>query len=187
MVHDREPIGLARPLEGMDGAALRSGDLAAWERLFAVVESACLVCATRLLGDPHLAADAVQDGFLKAYRARATLRDDLDRRAWLVACVANAARDLSRQRGRRRWHPMGDTEPSLPAPPESDAREDALRLALADLDPDHAALLLLVHGEGIPYREAAERLGLTVGTVRSRLHRAREDLRERLLARQERP
>src|SRR5262245_57559195 len=75
-------------------------DKAFWERLFVRMERRCLALAWRISSDAHLAEDAVQEGFLRAFRAQELLRPDTDVERWLLAIVANAARDMVRSRRR---------------------------------------------------------------------------------------
>jgi RNA polymerase sigma-70 factor (ECF subfamily) len=165
--------------------ALRRGDNACWEQLLGRMEARCLALAWRILNDSHLAADAVQTGFMSAFRARQTLRhstrDQVER--WLLTAVANAARDASRSRLRTHEAMRQLQNEQMRAGAESSApsSEDALQAALAQLDEQSRLTFLLVHQEGFSYQEVAIEFGWPVGTVRSKLHRARMRLRELLI------
>jgi RNA polymerase sigma-70 factor, ECF subfamily len=164
---------------------VRSGDREQWEQLLSRMERRCLALAWRILNDSHLAADAVQDGFLKAYLARQSLRSSEDFERWLLATIANAARDLERSRSRR--PEIGVEEHAQHAAPEPRAGADddeRLRWALAQLDEQSRVTFLLVHQEGFSYEAVSEAFGWPAGTVRSKLHRARLKLRELLKKRE---
>lgn len=146
--------------------------------------------AMRLTRDPHDAEDLVQDTLLRAYRA-------LDRfdgrypRAWLLTILRNT--NINRVR-KRKPDLLQDEQRTLGALPAqgADGRsgpaetaleripDDTVVDAVQRLSQDHRAVVALVDIDGLSYREAAEILGVPVGTVMSRLHRARRKLRTRL-------
>ena len=162
-------------------AALRSGDRACWERFLRRMERRCLALAWRMLNDPHLAADSVQEGFLKAYLNRSSMREDGREEQWLLSIVANTARDAARSAKRRPEQTDAEliTRSAVEPVPEV-LLEEKLRLALAALDEVSRVCFLLVHQEGFTYEQVAVEFGWPLGTVRSRLHRARLRLRELL-------
>jgi len=180
-------------------AAARRGDLDAFNRLVLAYQDQAYRVAYRLLGDPDAAADATQDAFLKAYRHIGRFRDG-SFRAWLLRIVTNTCYDRLRRRKRR---PTVSLDASLEddgpgeasfwlrdASPNRDPARYAERRALAaaiedclaDLPPDFRAVAVLVDVEGLDYPSAAEALGVPVGTVKSRLARARRRLRDCLRA-----
>ena len=160
--------------------ALRSGHTTEWERLLVRLERRCLALAWRVLNDEHLAADAVQDGFLRAYRGRISLRQDGNAERWILAAVANASRDMARTqiRAGKVLEQMKMMPPAENAMTGGSENEFRLRRALAQLDEQARLTFLLVHQEGFSYQEVAHEFGWPVGTVRSKLHRARMRLRE---------
>lgn len=178
---------LAEPVD-----ALRAGDAACWERLLVRMERRALSLAWRILGDVHLAADAVQNAYVKAYTNRAALHAGSDVERWLLAISANAARDLARQQARTNstlqpdeaWAKRADR---IAPDAHENELEPRLRAALAKLDDDSRVLFLLVHQEGFTYEAVAKEFGWPLGTVRSTLHRARLKLRELLGARERGP
>jgi RNA polymerase sigma-70 factor, ECF subfamily len=180
--------GAAEGLSTQQLDALRNGDGLCWERLLHRMEKRCLALAWRVLNDSHLAADAVQNGFLCAYRARASLRSNSQIEQWLLTIVANAAREAARVRQRTQAALQEIQEQraraTLPGSEGGD-KEDALQGALSQLDEQSRLTFLLVHQEGFTYQEVAVAFGWPVGTVRSKLHRARMRLRELLQGRQE--
>lgn len=125
------------------------------------------------------ADDIVQAALERALRRWDTRRDDDALQAWLFAIVYRQF--VTEHRRARRWQRVLElfgAEPAEPAPsPERIHEGRATLAAFARLSPDQRALLLLVSVEGFSYREAADMLGLPIGTVMSRLSRARERLR----------
>ena len=145
------------------------------DRLYAV--------ALRTLSGPAAreeAADAVQDALLQAYRAAAGYRGEAKVSTWLHRVVVNACLDRVRRRAARPTVPLPGTGPGEPVAP-GDAlaeRETALQVhaALAALPVDQRAALVLVDLHGLPVEEAAQVLGVPVGTVKSRCSRGRARL-----------
>jgi RNA polymerase sigma-70 factor, ECF subfamily len=152
--------------------------------------------AYRVLGNREAAEDATQEAFLRAYRARASFSGG-SARGWLMRIVANAAIDELRSRKRRPQmafatltHASEDSEaigydpPDSSPGPEAAALQDELRTAieaaLARLSDDHRAVVVLHDVHGFTYEEIAQIASVPVGTVRSRLSRARGQLRELL-------
>ena len=146
--------------------------------------------AVRLTRDPHEAEDLVQDTLLRAYRA--ILRfDGRHPRAWLLTILRNT----NINRGRKKTPALlfdPDHTLSQVTAPGADSRDGAaepaleriadptLVQALRNLSEDHQAVVALVDIDGLTYQEAADLLDVPVGTVMSRLHRARRRLRTAL-------
>jgi RNA polymerase sigma-70 factor (ECF subfamily) len=138
--------------------------------------------AVRTLGDREEAADAVQDALLSAYRAAGRFRGDSAVTTWLHRIVVNACLDRARRRQARPTVPLPDGTPNddgartvgEPAAPVTD-HDTALvvRQALAALPADQRAALVLVDVQGYPVAEAAEILGVAIGTIKSRCARGR--------------
>ncbi len=128
-----------------------------------------------LLGDRGEAEDAVQDAFLKAWRARLQLRDPKSERAWLMAIVANAARSQLR----RRVAEPTDRDPEAgAADPFSDLElAGELRHALAALAEEQRQVVIMRVYLDLSVEETAAALGIPAGTVKSRLSRGLEVLR----------
>lgn len=122
------------------------------------------------------AADAVQEALLRAWRRRDTLRDERYFETWLMRVLINESKTLLRKR--RRMLPMAQPpEPGAAEPPGADA---ALHEALFSLPPQYRLPLTLTCLEGYTMREAARMLGVPEGTVKARVHRARQQLKELL-------
>lgn len=135
--------------------------------------------ARALLGDPDRADDLVQDCLERAVSRRHLWRADGSLRAWLFRMMHNLHVNLRRRENLRRTLPLDELE----RPPSAGERQTD-RVALAEmaravrrLPEDQQRVLLLVALEGFTYREVADILDIPVGTVMSRLSRARERLR----------
>jgi RNA polymerase sigma-70 factor, ECF subfamily len=149
------------------------GDLEAFEDLVREFQADAYRFARHLVRDPHLAEDATQEAFLRAYRFLGTFRGDRKFGSWLFAIVRNCAMDaLRRQRGG--WSPL-DEETWARSVADPSARVE-LQAALGAVSTDHRETFLLVEVFGLSYQEAADVLGVAVGTVKSRMFRAREAL-----------
>lgn len=131
------------------------------------------VCRAHGSGDDT--DDLVQETYLRALRALGTYRGDAPFGAWLHSICRRVCADEVRRRSRRRrlLDRLAVASPA-PAPPETD--QEAFGL-LASLDPDRRAAFVLTQLLGLPYEDAAAAMGCPVGTIRSRVARARADLR----------
>jgi RNA polymerase sigma-70 factor (ECF subfamily) len=175
-------------------ARAAAGDRPALELLFRRYRGPAYQVAYRLLGNEADALDAVQEGFVKALTHLAGFQGRSSFKTWLLRVVGNAALDLGRQRGRREIFSLdaaGDGEDGAVPGVEEDPgrgveRADLRRLldeALARLPaPQRQTFVLHVDG-GLSYREVAEALGISIGTVMSRLFYARQKLRGHLAPR----
>ncbi|MBN9118694.1 MAG: sigma-70 family RNA polymerase sigma factor [Planctomycetes bacterium] len=153
--------------------------------------------ALRLVQSPDDAADVVQDAFLNAYQSLHSFKGDAEFFTWLYRIAFNTAISLKRKKRPSvslESH-AGDTgidpdDPSEYVKPgaalERTEEERQLREALARLSAEHREVLLLKDIEGMKYEEIAEVLGVPIGTIRSRLHRARLELRDLLVPLEER-
>ena len=191
------PVTATPPPMGDDDLLARyaRGERTALDELFRRYRETSYRVAYRLLGRPEDALDAVQDGFIKALTHLHGFERRSSFKTWLLRVVSNAALDLGRQRRRRenRADAMaaGATEASLAAPEHADpAREaeeadlrESLTVALRQLpDAQRRAFVLHVDG-GLTYREVAEAMETSIGTVMSRLFYARQKLKGLLSAR----
>jgi RNA polymerase sigma-70 factor, ECF subfamily len=134
-----------------------------------------------MLGNRTAMDDALQDAYLKAWRARATFRADSSFATWLHRIVANTCIDHLRRR--RPTVPLEVVEPvdDDPGAEQRIGAVDELQAALDLLHPDQRLAVLLVDGEGLSYDEAAEVMGVAHGTVASRLNRGRAAVRRTLV------
>lgn len=166
----------------------QAGERAALEELFRRYRGVAYRVAYRLLGNEADSLDAVQEAFIKVLTHLDGFEGRSSFKTWLLRVVSNAALDLGRQRGRRENVQRDDlpleTEPDASAATEDPGRElhraDLRRLlseALAQLPlAQRRTFVLHVDGE-LSYREVAEVLGISIGTVMSRLYYARQKLR----------
>jgi len=139
--------------------------------------------AIALAGDRAMADDLVQDSIERALRNRETLKDSQRLFGWLRTILHNLHIDgLRQRRGHGVTVDIDDALETLELTVPPGERTDALDFikALDTLSPDHRQILLLIGLEGLSYREIAEELMVPVGTVMSRLARARDHLRAAL-------
>ena len=136
--------------------------------------------ALTLTRDETLAEDLVHDALVRAYERRATFRSGANLRTWLLAILHNTFVDRWRQRNaewRREAEISRLAETTAPAEQESRIRLQQIAQAFQALPDEQRAVLPLVAIDGLPYNEAARALGIPVGTLMSRLGRARAALR----------
>lgn len=167
------------------------GDRDAFNQLAERYERQVYNVAFRMLGNSQLAEDITQETLLKAYRGIAGFRGD-NLRAWLLRIASNACNDLLRSRRGRQdvslellIEESGDIWASSDPSPEQEALRRELgreiQRGLLTLPREQRMVLILVDVEGMSYEEAAECSGISPGTLRSRLSRARAKLRDYLL------
>jgi RNA polymerase sigma-70 factor (ECF subfamily) len=161
-------------------AAHCAGDRDAFGELFRRHRDRMWAVAVRTCGDREMAADAVQDGFLAAFRRADSFRGEAAVTTWLHRIVVNAC--LDRLRRRRPTTPLPEYDSLDVADRRDDhgATESALdvRAALARLPEGQRLALVLVDMHGLGVAEAAEVLGVAEGTVKSRCARGRATLAE---------
>jgi RNA polymerase sigma-70 factor (ECF subfamily) len=144
--------------------------------------------AYRFLDSAEDAQDVVQEAFLSAYQALDSFKGGAQFFTWLYRIAMNHAIDLRRKRKAVLRFDGQVEEDSHPADPSPVARPEAaleqsedvalLRAGLARLSPEHRMVLLLKDLDGMKYEDMAEVLAVPIGTIRSRLHRARLELRQ---------
>jgi RNA polymerase sigma factor (sigma-70 family) len=157
----------------------RAGDRDAFAVLVRRHHPRVLAACRRVLGDPHLAADAAQEAAVAAMLSLDRLRDDERFGAWLIGIGLNASRHLLRDRRRDPVAPAA----APPDPAELVGAADAaarVRRAIAALPPGQREAVSLHYLAGLTTAEAAEHLGVPPASVKARLHRARASLRPRL-------
>jgi RNA polymerase sigma-70 factor, ECF subfamily len=171
----------------------RKGDLDAFNRLVLAYQDLAFNVAARMLTDPDLAADVTQTAFLSAYRSLDSFRGG-SFKSWVMRMVTNACYDELRRRQRRPTiplEPVDDDNEEIESPAwladDSASPEDelervelnrAIQQCLQGLDDDFRAVVVIVDIQGMDYLEAAAVLNKPLGTVKSRLARARLKLRD---------
>lgn len=180
-------------------AAAQRGELRAFNQIILHYQGLAYNVAYRVVGDDELASDATQDAFIKAYQRLDQYRGG-SFKAWLLRIVTNTCYDALRARKRRPTTPLENEEDE--DDPEYDSRlidagerPDAYAMrkelagviqeAIGQLPPDQRTTLVLADVEGFDYQEIADATGAALGTVKSRLSRARAKLRDLLLEHQE--
>jgi RNA polymerase sigma-70 factor (ECF subfamily) len=165
----------------------REGDLAAFNDLVVAYQDMLFALVVRMVPDRDQASDAVQEAFFSAYRNMAGFRGG-SVKSWLSRIAINAAMDAQRLKKRRPADPYPELEDDTWQPP-ADASADpvstaltaerhrALNRALAQITNDQRTAIVLYDVEGFDYAEIAELTGVSVGTVKSRIHRGRLALR----------
>lgn len=173
--------------------AAQEGDLNAFNRLILAYQEMALNQAYRLMGELEAAEDATQEAFISAYRNLGGYRGG-SFRGWILRIVTNACYDELRRRKRRPTTPLepldADDEeiesPSWIADPGELPEEHAVRAELSDaiqdcldgLPDEFRAVVVCVDLQGLDYSETSQAIGKPVGTVKSRLSRARLKLRD---------
>lgn len=173
--------------------AAQRGDLNSFNALVLTYQDAVFNTAVRILGDDDLAADAAQEAFLSAFRNITAFRGG-SFRAWLLRTVTNACYDELRRRKRRpavplepetsdgeemeapRW--LADPALSPEQELEADELEHAIQHCLDALPTDFRTVVVLADIQGLDYSEVAVSARVPLGTIKSRLARARLRLRE---------
>jgi RNA polymerase sigma-70 factor (ECF subfamily) len=193
-----EPLANANDPDREAVEAFRAGDEGAFDLLVLRHQDRIFRLARRLVGDPESALDAAQETFVKAWRALDRFQGASLFSTWLTRIAINQCRnELRRRKTVKHTRPLSldveipgaevarrDTLPAGTPDPWEVARgrevEDACREALSRLEPEAREILVLREVEGLSYEEMAELLDVALGTVRSRLHRARAELRRHM-------
>jgi RNA polymerase sigma-70 factor, ECF subfamily len=161
-MQDADPRTLARA---------RSGDLSAFEELVRSYQGDVWRFAYHLTRDRALADDVTQESFIRAFRFLSSYRGDAKFTSWLFRITRNCGMDALRTRKANALR-----EQPLPAPVTDPVARAELAAALDAVSEDHREPFLLIEVFGLSYQEAADVLQVKVGTVKSRMHRARLSL-----------
>lgn len=176
-------------------AVAQRGDLDAFNTLVLRYQNIVYSVAYRIMGDPQSADDAAQEAFIIAFRRLSTFRGG-NFRSWLLRIATNQCYDELRRLKRRPATPLeelpnaeSDDGPVLPDDadtPEEVAQQNELRHAIAQciqaLGDDQRLVMMLSDVDGLSYQEIADSLGANLGTIKSRLSRARAAVRDCLQA-----
>jgi len=175
-------------------ACWQAGDASAFEVLVRRHERRVFGLVFRMLGNREEAEDVAQEAFLALHRHGRRFRGEARFSTFVYRVAANAALNRRRSLGRRRAREealahrqdAGDDLPSTPRDPEDAASggeiQERVQAALLGLPPDLRMAVVLYDIEGQSYGEIAQVLRIPEGTVKSRIHRARTALRDRLMA-----
>jgi RNA polymerase sigma-70 factor (ECF subfamily) len=176
-------------------AQARAGDELAFEALVGRHENAIYQLAWRMLRNPEDALDAVQETFLRVFRGLPSFRGEASMRTWIYGIALNVCRSKlesaewkarSRQdsllladegQGEERERPLPDPAPGPEATAYGSELRCALDAALGRLSREHREIIVLRDVQGLEYAELGAVLGCALGTVKSRLARARAALR----------
>lgn len=166
-------------------AQSRAGDVGAYDQLVGAYQDRIYALTHRITGNREDAWDAAQDAFLKAFRSLSSFKGAAAFSTWLHRIALNAALDIVRRRPQQPPVSLDDviTVAAAGDPGGDVERRDVLRRiqgAIASLPVDQRAAVVLKDIQGFRYEEIAAVLQVPVGTVRSRLSRARETLRAML-------
>jgi len=180
--------------------AFRGGNAGAFDLLVTRHQGRVFRLAFRLLGEREAALDAAQEAFVKAWKALPRFKGDARFSTWLTRITINQCRNELRKRGTvkhtrpvsldetlpgtdvARGESLASAEPDAPAQYRGAELRAAFELVLREIEPDSREVLLMTEVEAMSYEDMAELLEVPVGTVRSRLHRARADVRRRMAA-----
>ena len=178
-------------------AQAQAGHLASFDQLVLQHQDVVYAVAVRMLGDREEAKDVAQDTFVRAYRSLKAFRREAKFSTWLIAITMNLCRNRRRWWARRRQvivasvdeptasgeslaHSVADPAPSTAEVAQQRELQQLLLTTLATLDHGDREVLVLRDLQGYSYEDIARTLGCQLGTVKSRLSRARFALRARL-------
>ncbi|WP_088553777.1 RNA polymerase sigma factor [Calderihabitans maritimus] len=171
----------------------KAGDMGAFEELVRRYEKQVFTVAYRFMGNREDAVELAQEAFLRAFTAIKKFRGQSSFKTWLYHIVANVCRDELRKRQRCREYPVEDPAPlnSLnqtignsfdPVKAYEDKEgQEYIQKAITSLAPEYRMVLVMREFQGFSYEEIAAQLDCSLGTVKSRLSRARKLLRDKLL------
>lgn len=187
---------MADPQEKLLLERCKRGEHTAYDTLFRNYEKRVYNLAYRLSNNYDEANDISVDTFLRVYQALKHFRGDANFSTWLFRIVTNVYLDR-RKRTKNKQHlsleeyieleensvarQVEDPSPTPDRMAETNERSEILHRAISSLPDYQRAMIVLYHTEGLSYEEIAEAMELPIGTVKSRLNRARLVLREKLL------
>ena len=189
-------IGLSAE-ENLFVLRLQANEDAAYDELVRIYHASIYHVAVRMLDDPGEAADITQDIFVKVFRNIARFKGEAALKTWIYRIAFSEILNRLRWFRRRYRHStvslddtdsngngaiqVKDEHPTPDAILESRERENAIQEAIWKLSSPHRSIIVLRDIEGFSYGEIAEVLGISIGTVKSRLARARADLKKCLM------
>ena len=181
---------------------LKAGDQRAFEELVRIYQDRVFALSLRMIGNRQEAEDLAQEVFMTLHRAIGSYRGEGLFYTWLYRIASNTCKNRIKYLRGRHFHrsvpvdetpeaqvPAGEAGPGVPlqsrvhgpeAMTEGNRLEAAVQRELAALDPEHRLLIVLRDVQGLSYQEILRITGLQEGTLKSRLHRARVALKDRL-------
>jgi len=167
----------------------KNGDSSAFGDIVLKYQDKIYNLCRHMLGNEHDAEDAAQDVFLKAYQALPTFQPKASLYTWLYRIATNTCIDYKRkpvweslfgsaEEGNRLVHDRASDAPSPEKLYQSKQIDKALQESLAKLSPKLRAIIILKEIEALSYEEIADTLSISIGTVKSRIARAREELQK---------
>jgi RNA polymerase sigma-70 factor, ECF subfamily len=176
---------------------LQANDDAAYDELVRIYNASIFHVAYRMLGDAAEAADVVQEIFLKVFRNIAGFKSESALKTWVFRIafseILNRLRWWKRRHrsstisldddnnGKGPGYHVSDSKPTPEQILQSKEQDLAIQRALGRLSGDHRSIIVLRDIEGFSYGEIADVLGISIGTVKSRIARARADLKKSLM------
>lgn len=176
---------------------IRNGNLNAFEQLIARYEIRVYTIAYRYVGNHSDASDLAQEAMIRVYRSIGTFRGDSAFLTWLYRVVTNVCKDELRRRARQNTVSMDEmlehgqvpvVQAAEKPPEEAVLRkewQEEIQVVLNSLSEEHRTVVVMRDIQGYSYEEIAGFLECSLGTVKSRLNRARNLLKERLLSRKD--
>ncbi|AEG59648.1 RNA polymerase sigma factor [Desulforamulus ruminis] len=171
----------------------KKGDRNAFEHLVQMYENKVYTIAYRLMGNHADASDLAQEAFIKIYQALPNFRGDASFSTWIYHITVNVCRDELRKKQRRPTVSLDDSpnqgnttyelRSNGPTPEEALDRNETqvmVQQCLSTLPDDYRIILVMREIQELSYDEIAETLGCSLGTVKSRLSRARQALKEKI-------
>lgn len=169
----------------------KKGEEEAFELIYKCYEKAIYKLAYKMLSNREDAYDVTQETFVRAFKAIGQTRPDLNLKAWLHCIAANRCRDIRRRRKRVKWVAWEPTDCAKSEDVRFSASHSSeqeyrvirqeihqeVRELLQKLPPNYRQSLVLYEYQGLSYQQIAQRLGITVSTVKAQIHRARNYLR----------
>jgi len=178
-------------------AQVKSGDLDAFEQLVARYETKVYTIAYRYVGNYNDASDLAQDAFIRVYRSINSFRGDSSFLTWLYRVVTNVCKDELRRRAKEKTVSIDEIVEKGKSPPAETGHkpleeavlsrewQEEVQQILNTLSDDHRTVVVMKDIQGYSYEEIAGYLECSLGTVKSRLNRARHILKDRLLTRKD--
>lgn len=174
----------------------KAGDIEAFEKLIQRYEKKVFTIAYRYMGNKEDADDLAQEALIKVYKSIKKFRGESLFTTWLYQIVANVCRDALRKKARKQEtsidspiiteegetkREFGDSSLSPEILAEKAETEHYLQTLISQLKVEYKVVIIMREIQGFSYEEIAEELGCSLGTVKSRLNRARKHLRERII------